>query len=527
MSLPTGKAEGVDAIAPPIRDAAYQFPTPEETRREREDALAACRGKRIAILIVTYNAVTTLKSVLNRISRAVWNNVETVVIFDDASQDATYELALGWKAAMQTTKLHVIRNPVNLGYGGNQQSAYRYLIEQGFDVVVLLHGDGQYAPELLAHLYHPIVSGEAEAVFGSRMMPEYGGALKGGMPLYKYVGNRILTWFENQALGMNLTEFHSGYRAYSLAALREIDFSHMTHDFHFDTEIIIKLHHQGFRIREVPIPTYYGGEICYVSGMKYARNVFRAVRRYVLTTRSGQKMPEFAEYFIPYPIKQSKYSSHYYFKTLLAPGGQTVLDLGCGEGFFAESLAGMGHRITGIDALAHPQHAAVLERYLQADLSQGLPDLQGQKFDKVLLMDLLEHLPRPEVVLQDCLRVLKPNGTILMSVPNVANIAVRLMLLFGSFTYRDRGILDKTHLRFFTARSARQLVEDSGYEVVRELDTVIPAELALGVPASNVLMVALNRILAFFTKLFPGLLGYQHIVVARVRANPDGERKSP
>ena len=133
--------------------------------------------------------------------------------------------------------------------------------------------NGQYAPEVLASLYHPIVTGEADAVFGSRMMKDYGGPRKGGMPLYKYVGNRILTTFENRALGMHLTEFHSGYRAYSMDALKQIDFSKMTDDFHFDTEIIIKLQHQGFRIHEVPIPTYYGDELCYVNGLKYAVDV--------------------------------------------------------------------------------------------------------------------------------------------------------------------------------------------------------------------------------------------------------------
>src|SRR5204862_5572409 len=128
-------------------------------------------------------------------------------------------------------------------------------------------------PEILSHMYHPIVDGQAQAVFGSRMMTTYGGPLKGGMPLYKYAGNRILTSIENRSLGLTLTEFHSGYRAYDLHAIKKIDFTQMTDDFHFDTEIIIKLHHQGYKIKEVPIPTYYGTEICYVNGMKYARDV--------------------------------------------------------------------------------------------------------------------------------------------------------------------------------------------------------------------------------------------------------------
>src|SRR5580700_996566 len=241
-----------------------------------EDAsLADNRGKRIGILIVTFNAVTTLTKVLKRITPNVWKNVEEIAVFDDASSDATYELAMGLKHFRQLEKLQVLSNSKNLGYGGNQKAGYRYFIEKGFDIVVLLHGDGQYAPEILSHIYHPIVAGKADAVFGSRMMKNYGGPLKGGMPFYKFIGNRILTGFENAALGMHLTEFHSGYRAYNLDALRKIDFSKMTDEFHFDTEIIIKLNHQGYKIHEVPIPTYYGDELCYVDGLKYAKDVFR------------------------------------------------------------------------------------------------------------------------------------------------------------------------------------------------------------------------------------------------------------
>jgi glycosyltransferase involved in cell wall biosynthesis len=262
-----------------------------------EAHLAANRGMRIGILIVAYNAVGTLLDVLRRIPRVVWDQIEEVAVFDDASHDSTYELAVGYKTLADAYKLHIVKNDRNLGYGGNQKAGYEHFMGKGFDAVVLLHGDGQYAPEVLHRLYHPIVAGEADAVFGSRMMPEFGGALRGGMPLYKYVGNRILSWFENRALGMDLTEFHSGYRAYSLDALRTIELSAMTDDFHFDTEIIIKLHHQGYRIREVPIPTYYGDEICYVNGLKYALDVVQAVRRYKATTRSVRRFPEFAEYF--------------------------------------------------------------------------------------------------------------------------------------------------------------------------------------------------------------------------------------
>jgi 2-polyprenyl-3-methyl-5-hydroxy-6-metoxy-1,4-benzoquinol methylase len=479
---------------------------------------ATCNGKRIGILIVTYNAVTTLTKVLKRITPEVWANVEEIAVFDDASQDSTYELAMGIKTLREMPKLHVLKHPKNLGYGGNQKAGYQYFMDKGFDVVVLLHGDGQYAPEILSHLYRPIVTGQADAVFGSRMMKNYGGPLKGGMPLYKYVGNRILSIFENAALGLNLTEFHSGYRAYSLDALRKIDFTHMTDDFHFDTEIIIKLNHQDFTITEVPIPTYYGTEICYVNGMKYARDVFRAVRRYKTTCRSVACHPEFREYFVHYPVKHSKDSSHDYARRLVG-SNQEVLDIGCGEGILASEIKQNGNRVTGIDLLPRAEHQGDLEQYFSADLDQGIQPvieaLGGKRFDRVLLLDILEHLHRPETILLECHQVLGPNGQLIVSLPNVANITVRALLLFGRFNYTERGLLDRTHLRFFTRKTARRLLEENGYCVLREEATVMPIELVMNLSPESLFLRFSNRLLALFTRMLPGLLGYQTVLVAR------------
>jgi 2-polyprenyl-3-methyl-5-hydroxy-6-metoxy-1,4-benzoquinol methylase len=479
---------------------------------------ADCHGKRIGILIVAYNAVTTIAEVLKRIPADVWRNVEEVVIFDDASRDHTYELAQGLKMLSGLEKLSVIKNRANLGYGGNQKLGYRYFLDKGFDVVVLLHGDGQYAPEMLAHLYAPIVAGAADAVFGSRMMKDYGGPLKGGMPLYKYVGNRILTHFENRALGMSLSEFHSGYRAYSLAALAKIDFSHMTDVFHFDTQIIIKLHHQGYRIVEVPIPTYYGTEICYVNGLNYAKDVFASIIRYARTKSSVASYPEYAEYFQHYPLKRSRNSSYQYFLSWIGRQHR-VLDIGCGEGFFAQEVVQAGNSVVGIDALESPTNLHLLDSYIRANLENGLSEAGGRleqsRFDRILLQDVLEHVADPERLLKDAGRYLEPAGLLLISVPNVANITVRLALFFGRFEYRERGILDRTHLRFFTRRTARRLIEKAGFAIVREQATVMPVELALGLRPEHPLMRAANAVLAIGTRLLPKLLGYQLLFAVR------------
>ncbi len=475
-------------------------------------------GKRIGILIVAYNAVGTLANVLRRIPPEVWENVEEVAVFDDASGDATYELAVGYKTVGGLDKVHTTKNVRNLGYGGNQKLGYAYFMKKGFDVVVLLHGDGQYAPEILHHLYAPIVAGEADAVLGSRMMPDYRGPLRGGMPLYKYIGNRILSSYENRALRLNLSEFHSGYRAYNLHALGKIDTSAMTDDFHFDTEIIIKLHHQGFRIAEVPIPTYYGNEICYVNGLKYAYDVVRAVRRYRSTVRSAKKFPEFSEYFVNYALKEDPHSSHGVARRFVGTG-QDVLDLGSGDGYFSAALARDGNRVFGVDLIPAPRCRDAFAGYACADLSDGLTSAAGKlarkRYDKVLMLDLLQQLADPKALLKESADFLTPQGKAIVSVPNVANVTVRIALLFGTFRYSDRGILDRRHLRFFTRSTARAMLTDCGFAIEEEVATIVPLEFVLDLSAKNAFMRAVYSALAFVTRVFPRLFGYQWIFVAR------------
>jgi 2-polyprenyl-3-methyl-5-hydroxy-6-metoxy-1,4-benzoquinol methylase len=518
-----GVMNRIDKILSPSREtvtSALPFqPLPTFGGLLQDEAtLARHHGKRIGILIVTDNALTTLSDVLKRITPEVWQNVEEIAVFDDASQDYTYEFAMGLKTLRTLPKLEVLRHPMNLGYGGNQKEGYRYFIDKGFDVVVLLHGDGQYAPELLSHLYHPIISGEAEAVFGSRMMNGYGDPLKCGMPFYKYLGNRILSIYENHVLGLNLTEFHSGYRAYSLHALKKINLANMTNDFHFDTEIIIKLNHQHYAIKEVPIPTYYATELRYAKGVKYALKVLHALRRYKKTSWSIRCYPEFQEYFIHYPIKGSKYSSHYYALQMIGRN-QEVLDIACGEGFFAVEISKQGNRVAGLDSLPKADHDSAMSDYFCADLNVGLDGvierLKGRRFDRVLLLDILEHLYHPERVLAQCHALLEEDGQIIVSVPNVANLSVRLMLLFGNFDYTDRGILDRTHQRWYTRKTARELMKQAGYKIVEEKVTVIPISLALGLSPKGFIFNALNWSLHLLTRLMPGLLGYQIMFAAR------------
>src|SRR5216683_1838935 len=231
---------------------------------------------RVLIFIVAYNAERTIQEVIRRIPSSLATYETEVLIIDDSSRDRTFEQAHHLERAGEVPfLLTVLYNPVNQGYGGNQKIGFHYAIEKGFDIVALVHGDGQYAPECLPELLQPLLENKADAIFGSRMMTRFA-ALKGGMPLYKYVGNKILTSVQNWLLNSSLSEFHSGYRLYSVDALRRIPFDRNTNEFHFDTEIIIQLFRAGLRVEELPIPTYYGDEICHVNGIKYGLDVIKA-----------------------------------------------------------------------------------------------------------------------------------------------------------------------------------------------------------------------------------------------------------
>jgi glycosyltransferase involved in cell wall biosynthesis len=235
--------------------------------------------KKIAIYIPAYNAESTIIKVLDRIPKNVYGIVSEVFIVDNCSSDQTSEKVLTYKQKNQIHNLNIIRNSENRGYGGSQKVAYQHCIEKNYDVVVMLHGDAQYAPELVEEIFRPVQNGKFDLIFGSRMT---GSPLKGGMPLHRYLGNKVLTCFQNFFLGQKLSEYHSGYRAYSVKSLKDVPFLKLSSDYHFDTEIIILMIHYGFRLSEQPIPTHYGDEKNYVNIWKYGIDIVVTTLTYAL-----------------------------------------------------------------------------------------------------------------------------------------------------------------------------------------------------------------------------------------------------
>jgi glycosyltransferase involved in cell wall biosynthesis len=477
--------------------------------------MSATAAPRIGIIVVAYNAASTLAQVLDRIPEQFVPQISDVLVCDDASSDATFLVGLGYQQVSELP-ITLIRHERNLGYGGNQKAAYTWAIEHGLDVVVLLHGDGQYAPEHLPKMVAPILAGECDAVLGSRMM-EKGAARRGGMPLYKFAGNRILTTVQNALVGTELSEWHSGYRAYRVAALRDIPFARNHDGFDFDTQIIIQLVEAGKRITEIPIPTYYGDEICYVDGLGYAREVVADSLRYrahKIGFGSGDEAFDSRDY----ERKSGTLSSHQQILQWLSTASPLrVLDLGCSGGHLAAELRKLGHNVVGVDVEEVDGVRERVDEFVLHDLDQGIGDAVQGPFDVVLAADVLEHVRNPAQLLSDARGLLVPGGVVLACVPNIGHWYARGRVVTGTFAYERRGILDEGHVRFFTRRTFAKLARDADFEIVRKRALGLPFEVLgrggrTGARRATRVASGIDRVAV---AVWPTLFGYQFLLELR------------
>lgn len=204
------------------------------------------KGKKVTVVLPAYNAALTLEKTYNEIPFEI---VDEVILVDDKSKDNTSEV--GRKLGIK----HIIVHDVNKGYGGNQKSCYNKALELNSDIVIMLHPDYQYTPKLIESMSYLIANEVYEVVMGSRILGK--GALKGGMPWYKYVANRLLTLFQNIMMGQKLSEYHTGYRAFSGNVLRSINYNINSDDFVFDNQMIAQICYAGFEVAEITCPTKY------------------------------------------------------------------------------------------------------------------------------------------------------------------------------------------------------------------------------------------------------------------------------
>jgi len=218
------------------------------------------KGKKIVVVMPAYKAAETLHKTYEEVMEQ--DVVDLIIVVDDASQDETTTIA----RKLSNTKVHT--HPRNLGYGANQKTCYRLALEEQADIVIMVHPDYQYTPNLIPAMAAMIGSGTYHCVLGSRILGGY--ALKGGMPIWKYVSNRFLTFIENILLGAKLSEYHTGYRAYSREILERLPLSRNSNDFVFDNQVLAQIHWLGYTIAEISCPTMYFPE---ASSINFRRSV--------------------------------------------------------------------------------------------------------------------------------------------------------------------------------------------------------------------------------------------------------------
>ena len=494
-------------------DRIRQLASQDLSRAEEAAAAEVLKSHRVVIFVVAYNAERHLERLIARIPTDLFSRFVEIFVIDDSSTDATYDVATRIGTKFARSNFRVYRTPFNRGYGGNQKLGYLYCVKNNFDIVVLLHGDGQYPPEYLARILAPFQDEKIDAVFASRMLQKKQ-ALSGGMPLYKWIGNQLLSAFENRMLGMRLSEFHTGFRAYRVPKLREIPFDHNSDDFHFDTEIIIQGAAHHWNIQEVSIPTYYGDEQCHVNGLKYAYNCVKAVVKFQLVQMGlfYQRNYDLGLFEADnYQFKRSPNSLHQHvLKSLPLDPLMTTVELGANRGQLSNEIAKRVKRHLAVDQI-HPDRAGD-SHTATIDLNTHFAGrFQDQKFDCCVALDVIEHLNEPENFLKQVFEMLRVHGMLFISTANICYLPVRLSLLFGQFNYGKRGILDRTHKRLFSVSSFRRLLTQYGFKVNKVHGFSPPIIDMIG---SGWILRQVESIHSWLSKYFPNLFAYNFLIIA-------------
>ena len=438
------------------------------------------KGKRLGVFVISYNAEHFITHTLDRIPEEIWDQVEVVFVIDDCSTDDTTRRVVRYRKHQD--KIVVFRNRTNRRYGGNQKFGYQYAVDRGLDAVAMLHGDGQYTPEMLPQMFQPIVDDTADIVIGSRMINRKD-ALKGGMPRYKYVANIFLTWFENLLSGLHLSEFHSGYRVYSTSFLKKVPFWENSDEWHFDSHILFQAKAAKARIHEIPIPTRYGEEVCHVNGIVYGLNCLRCAVAYRLH-RLG--IINSSRYDIaPRPLIEERrlsdpYSTHSMISRRLAMMNlvnSKVLDLGFGSAAIGSMLAHYGATCDGIDksqrAIDTFKH--LFRKVYLGDLNvlEDIP-LPEEKYDIILAVDVLQYLKDPTDVLSRLKKHLVRGGLLVISLPNSIVITNRFKYFFGHPDFALYTPSKDIPLHFHTMKSMKTLVERTGWVINERICSNMP-----------------------------------------------------
>ncbi len=476
--------------------------------------------KKVLVVILAYNASQHIAKLLARIPAGLFSPQAgftcDILLLDDASPDDTLERAREY-VTHHALPIRLLKNPVNQRYGGNQKIGYTYAIQNGYDIALMLHGDGQYPPEMIQDLITPLLNNEADAVLGSRMLTK-SAALEGGMPKYKFVGNIVLTKIQNIMLGSNLSEFHTGFRAYSLAALKTLPYTHNSNDFDFDTDILIQFILSGKRIREIAIPTHYGDEVCHVNGIKYA---YQVVRNSLL----ARCQPLGIFYHAKFDFESAtdttlRYQDKTAFKSSQSwaidkiPANTTLLEIKHGTDLHVTRALSAKGCTTHVIAAGNLGDLPAKTQSRKADPAAGITlTPQESAVNAILMLDVIDHVANPEACMAQLHAQLQESiPQCYITTGNIGFFVVRLSLLFGQFNYGKHGILDRTHTRLFTFASLRRVLEMHGYQIETMEGIPAPFPLALKRQWLARCLLRLNSLLIRINKSW---FSYQIAIIAR------------
>ncbi len=471
------------------------------------------RFPRVALLLFEVPDAERLRSLLARIPGPLGGSLDEVVVVQAASEAALPPAAALARASGLPIALH--RIPRDYGYAGTRKAAFEHVLRTGSDLAITLRGDGRHPPELLPDLIHAALEGPPRLIVAARVHAWL--RRPPGLPLARLLLHRLATGFQNRALGLRLSDYHSSLRLYPVPALRQIPFQLDASGRSFEMQLLIQCRALGLPIHEVPVPP---GWEEYPSGRAGLREVVQACAEAVDYRLHQLHLVRRGRYFVDrgvrYTLKQSPTGSHMQIVAAIRPGSR-VLDLGCSQGLLARPLRDKGASVAGVDARPAGEVARELEVYFQRDLERPLDDLPvGREFDYVVISDVIEHLRNRVQLLRGARRFLKPGGRLLISTPNVALWFYRLSLLLGRFEYGPRGVLDESHVRLFTRATFRREVERAGFHVLRERVTALPFEVVFESTGRSRLVSAVARAYHALARAWPTLLAYQHILEAEI-----------
>jgi len=471
--------------------------------------------EKILICLYTVNKNEKIVlDILDQIPKSVANWDHEILILINSSGESISKAVDKSIKNQKCFNIRILFNLQHLGYGGNQKMAFYYAIKHNFDFVLLVAGSGQYDPKQLEQLAFSLASSNSQALIGSRFL-EKGNNIKNQMPIYKYLGIKTITFLQNLILGMNFSEYHSGFRIYRTKALAEIPYAFNSHGRQFDTEVLIQLKLRGFKLQELPVSSLPGKTHPILDYINYGIGSLWASLQMKLhqMSLSYERKFDVGNVSIDGYRDEIKlgYPSSHQFAIDEVTENKRVLDIGCGNALIGSELKNQGCYVEGID-FERPRGEKNIDKFTQLNLNESNLEILTHEFDYVLLMDVLEHLDDPENFVYN-LRV-KAKGKapkIVVSVPNIGFINNRIQLLFGRFDYGIRGTMYLGHKRMFTFNAIAKLFEQAEFKIIKCKGIPAPFPVAIGNNWISNLFLIINQGLI---KILPRLFSYQIFLVA-------------